>query len=292
VKTEFEEICIKGMPDIIVVVGDVNSTMACSVTAKKLHIKVAHVEAGLRSGDMSMPEEINRIVTDSISDYLFVTEKSGVENLQIEGKKESQIFFVGNIMIDTLYYSLEKLKGKEGINYKNIKHQNVNNSSYAVVTLHRPSNVDNEDKLRDILSTFSEISKEMHLYFPIHPRTKKNIEKFNLNSLLRDSNITTMPPMSYLDFLLLWKDASLVFTDSGGIQEETTALGIPCFTVRENTERPVTVEEGTNVLVGTTGKGILNAFNGFNMSKNNKYKVPELWDGKTAERIVRHLLDQ
>lgn len=290
--TEFEKICIKDMPDIVVVVGDINSTMACSITAKKLHIKVAHVEAGLRSGDMSMPEEINRIVTDSISDYLFVTERSGIENLQIEGKKEDQIFFVGNIMIDTLNYSLEKLKDQDANNPKSFNHRNTNNSSYAVVTLHRPSNVDNEEKLRDILSALSEISKVMNLYFPIHPRTKKNIEKFNLNSLVEDSNITTMPPMPYLEFLALWKDASLVLTDSGGIQEETTALGIPCFTVRENTERPITIEEGTNVLVGTTGKGILNAFNGFKMRKKKECKVPELWDGKTAKRIIRHLLDE
>lgn len=289
VMVEFEKVCQKEKPDIVVVVGDVNSTLACSVTAKKLNIKVAHVEAGLRSFDMTMPEEINRIVTDSISDYLFVSEKSGLKNLKKEGKNENQVFFVGNIMIDTLFYGLKKI-GNEKLRNSEIK--KINKKPYVVVTLHRPSNVDDKNKLEDILMALIEISKDMDIYFPIHPRTKKNIEKMKLKYILENSNIKTMPPLSYLEFLSLWKDASLVLTDSGGIQEETTVLGIPCFTIRENTERPITIEEGTNILVGTTGKGILQAYKQFKRGTRRKGRVPELWDGKTAERIVKILLNK
>jgi UDP-N-acetylglucosamine 2-epimerase (non-hydrolysing) len=283
----FEKICFKERPDVVVVVGDVNSTLACSVTAKKLNIKVAHVESGLRSFDMTMPEEINRIVTDSISDYLFVSEKSGIENLKREGKNKKQVFFVGNVMIDTLFYGLQKLE------IKKLRKSEVRKNTekpYAVVTLHRPSNVDDRDKLKDILFALKEISKDMNIYFPIHPRTEKNINDFNLNYLLEDSNIKVTPPLSYLEFLALWKDAVLVLTDSGGIQEETTVLGIPCFTIRENTERPITIKKGTNILVGTTGKRILKAYKKFKKGKRKKGKVPKFWDGKTAERIVKILL--
>lgn len=306
VMVEFEKVCLQEKPDVVIVVGDVNSTLACSITAKKLNIKVAHVEAGLRSGDMAMPEEINRIVTDSISDYLFVTEKSGIENLKKEGKGNDQIFFVGNIMIDTLYYSLDKLKERscEGAKAGNHEGENAkgksldpqegktSNSRYAVVTLHRPSNVDNEGKLKDILTALGEISKDMNIYFPIHPRTVKNIEKFHLTYLLDNAAIRTLPPMSYLDFLALWKGAALVLTDSGGIQEETTALGVPCFTIRENTERPITIEEGTNTLVGTTRKGILDAYNNFKIDGKKSGKIPELWDGKAAQRIIKYLIGE
>lgn len=277
----FEKVLLEKKVDIVVVVGDVNSTIACSVSAKKLNVKVAHVEAGLRSGDMSMPEEINRIVTDSIADYLFVTEKSGIENLKREGKTKEKIFFVGNIMIDSLYYGLKKLI--------NLKAGKLNNSRYAVVTLHRPSNVDNKNKLKDILVALNKISKDMVIYFPVHPRTEKNIKNFGLNSLIKSPNIKMMPPKSYIDFLTLWKDASLVLTDSGGLQDETTVLGVPCFTIRENTERPVTINQGTNVLAGTTSKGILKTFDELKKGKNKKGRVPELWDGKTAERIVKAL---
>ena len=279
---EFEKICIDQDPDIVVVVGDVNSTLACSVTAKKLNIRVAHIEAGLRSGDMSMPEEINRIVTDSISDYLFVTEKSGLENLKREGKKDNEVFFVGNIMIDTLFYSLDKLKS--------LRTETADSPPYAVVTLHRPSNVDDKTRLKDILGALAEISKDMKIYFPIHPRTKKNIGQFSLDNIIKNTNIIVLPPISYLEFLTLWKDASLVFTDSGGIQEETTALGIPCFTIRENTERPITIEIGTNILVGTTGVKILKAYKEFKKGIKKEGKVPELWDGNAADRIIEYLL--
>jgi len=268
----------------------VNSTLACSVTAKKMNIRVAHVEAGLRSRDMTMPEEINRIVTDSISDYLFVTEKSGKENLKREGKDDRQIHFVGNIMIDTLYYCLKKLESLPAcLPAVSVEGKPVSNN-YAVVTLHRPSNVDQKEKLKGILMALKEISKDMPVYFPIHPRTEKNIKNFGLAGLIEKSDIKTMPPQSYLDFLVLWKDASLVLTDSGGLQEETTALGIPCFTIRDNTERPITIEEGTNILAGTTGKGILDVYTCFKNGQSKKGKIPELWDGKTAQRIVGILM--
>lgn len=283
IMTEFERSCSVESPDIVVVVGDVNSTLACSITAKKLNLKVAHIEAGLRSWDMAMPEEINRMVTDCISDYLFVTEKSGIENLKRQGKGKKQIFFVGNIMIDTLLFGLDKVNSQQaGSN---------SNSPFAVVTLHRPSNVDDKEKLKDILMSLKEISKDTLIYFPIHPRTARNIKNFKLNYLLENPNFKIMPPMSYLEFLALWKDAILVLTDSGGLQEETTALGIPCFTIRENTERPITVEEGTNILAGTTRKEILKVYKDFKEGMRKKGKVPELWDGKTAERILKTFVE-
>jgi UDP-N-acetylglucosamine 2-epimerase (non-hydrolysing) len=292
IMTSFEDVCLKEKPDIVVVVGDVNSTLACSITSKKIGMQIAHVEAGLRSGDMSMPEEINRIVTDAISDYLFVTEKSGIENLRREGKREEQIYFVGNIMIDTLHYGLEKLKKLTFEKIDKFKGQITKNAPYAVVTLHRPSNVDNPLKFRDILKALVKISGDMPIFFPMHPRTNQNIKKFALNGLLEGTNIQVSPPLSYLEFLALWKDSAIVLTDSGGIQEETTALGVPCFTIRDNTERPITIEEGTNVLVGTTGEKILNAYEEFKKGKKKNGRIPELWDGKTSIRIIRHLLHQ
>ncbi|OGW36767.1 MAG: UDP-N-acetylglucosamine 2-epimerase [Nitrospirae bacterium RBG_13_39_12] len=300
IMTVFERVCLQEKPDVVVVVGDVNSTLACSVTAKKLNIKVAHVEAGLRSFDMTMPEEINRIVTDSVSDYLFVSEKSGIDNLKREGKNRKQIFFAGNIMIDTLYYGLKKIENKK-LRKSEIEKKILSPElhapgtmrhadSYAVVTLHRPSNVDDKDKLEDILLALKKISEDMDIYFPVHPRTEKNINDFKLNYLLEGSSIKVTPPLSYLEFLSLWRDAALVLTDSGGIQEETTVLGIPCFTIRENTERPVTIKKGTNVLVGTNGKGILKAYKRFKKGRIKKGRVPKYWDGKTAQRIVKILI--
>ena len=231
---------------------------------------------------MTMPEEINRIVTDAISDYLFVTEKSGVENLRKEGKDGKQIFFVGNIMIDTLHYCLQKLNGSspDSLFFPPVSRH------YAVVTLHRPSNVDDKEKLADILSALREISVDMPVFFPVHPRTQKNIDTFGLESIIGSSDIRTMPPKSYLEFLPLWKDASVVLTDSGGLQEETTALGVPCFTIRDNTERPITVDEGTNTLVGSTQKGILNAYHDFKNGNKKRGRIPTFWDGKAAERVV------
>lgn len=290
VMVEFEKVCLKEIPDVVMVVGDVNSTLACSITAKKMNIKVAHVEAGLRSKDMSMPEEINRLVTDSISDFLFVSEKSGIDNLKKEGRSDSAIFFVGNVMIDTLHYQLSKLdNSKKSKKYFNTVHSN---GKYGVVTLHRPSNVDDKGICHGIIEALIVISRNMPLVFPVHPRTRKNFELFGLSELIKKSNIKLLNPLSYVEFLSLWKDAYVVFTDSGGIQEETTALGIPCFTIRENTERPITVTEGTNVLVGIKKESILKLYADFKGGKNKRPKVPYLWDGKAAKRIVEVLLNQ
>lgn len=282
VMIEFERVCFQEKPDIVVVVGDVNSTLACSIVAKKINMKVAHVEAGLRSRDMTMPEEINRIVTDSISDFLFVSEKSGIENLTKEGKRHDQIFFVGNIMIDTLYHQLNDIKKCEG---------EKSQEKYGVITLHRPSNVDQKQILQEIIESLADISKDMPLVFPVHPRTKNNLETFDLMGLINNSHIKLTPPLSYMEFLRLWKDAAVVFTDSGGLQEETTALGIPCFTLRENTERPITVEEGTNTLVGNKNNNIFGAYSNFVSGNSKRGRIPELWDGRTAERIVKILLE-
>ena len=290
VMVEFEKVCIVEKPDVVVVVGDVNSTLACSITAKKMNIKVAHVEAGLRSGDMTMPEEINRIVTDSISDYLFVTEKSGLENLEREGRS-SNTFLVGNVMIDTLFFQLEKLEKGSRSKVEEVGREKNRADEYAVVTLHRPSNVDDKGTLCGIMEALMRISEDMPVKFPVHPRTMKTIEAFGLMESINASGIEILPPLPYMAFLRLWKDASLVLTDSGGLQEETTALGIPCFTIRENTERPVTIDEGTNILVGTTKQGILSAYEAFRNGASKKGRVPELWDGKAAERIVNTILD-
>lgn len=277
VMVEFEKVCLSEKPDIVMVVGDVNSTLACSITAKKLLIKVAHVEAGLRSGDITMPEEINRIVTDSISDYLFVSERSGVDHLKKEGKDERQIFFVGNVMIDTLHYSLKKLSSRQSDKPAN---------EYAVVTLHRPSNVDSKERLEEVLAALKEISLDKEVVFPVHPRTEKNIEKFGLLNIIEGSKIRVMPPKPYMEFLSLWRGAALVLTDSGGLQEETTALGIPCFTIRDNTERPITVMEGTNTMVGTSRAKILAEYDKFKSGVKKAGRIPALWDGRAAGRII------
>lgn len=287
VMVNFEKVCADERPDVVVVVGDVNSTLACSIVAKKLSLEVAHVEAGLRSFDLAMPEEINRMVTDSISDYLFVTEKSGIANLKREGKKDEQIFFVGNVMIDTLYYHLNKLD--KSLQSRGHHYERKQNGPYAVVTLHRPSNVDDSGTLTGIIEAMKRISEDIPVIFPVHPRTKRNIQEFGLLEFLNGSKIELLNPIPYMAFLDLWKDASLVLTDSGGLQEETTALGIPCFTVRENTERPITIEEGTNILVGTTSSGILAAYESFKKGEVKTGRVPQYWDGKASERIVAAL---
>lgn len=274
----FEKVCLAEEPDMVVVVGDVNSTLACSVTAKKLHVRVTHVEAGLRSGDTRMPEEINRMVTDAISDSLFVTEKSGLENLAREGHPDSRVHFVGNVMIDTLHYMLAKAGDSA-----------APEEPYAVVTFHRPSNVDDPQKLRGLLEVLGEIAAQLPVRFPMHPRTRGNIEKFGFESLLEAPGMSVGPPLRYPEFLGLWRHAALVVTDSGGIQEETTALGIPCFTIRENTERPITVEEGTNILVGTDPAAIRREFARFRGGNIKAGTVPDLWDGKAAQRIIEIL---
>ncbi len=230
-----------------------------------------------------MPEEINRMVTDLLSDFLFVSERSGINNLKAEGTPESSIHFVGNVMIDTLYYHLEHL-GEEKVDADHPS------GDFAVLTLHRPSNVDGKKKLREIMDAILKIARELPVYFPVHPRTRERMESIGLVKKMDGSPIHLLPPLPYKSFLRLYKDAKLVMTDSGGIQEETTALGIPCFTIRENTERPATIEQGTNTLVGTTGAGILSAYEVFKNGGSKKGRIPKLWDGKGAERIVNILL--
>ncbi len=278
----YEQICSQERPDLVLVVGDVNSTLACSIVAKKLCIKVAHVEAGLRSFDLDMPEEINRMVTDSISDLFFVTEEQGLENLKKEGKPESAIHFVGHVMIDNLFYQRDRLEAMDpaALEWNRFKSENP---AYGVVTLHRPSNVDNKKKLEQITGALARISETLPLVFPIHPRTKKNLETFGME--LPDS-ITLAPPLSYMEFLNLWKDARLALTDSGGLQEETTALGIPCLTIRENTERPITITQGTNELMGTSADKILQSFESVMAGSWKTGQRPKFWDGNAADRIV------
>jgi UDP-N-acetylglucosamine 2-epimerase (non-hydrolysing) len=277
----FEEICQKERPDLIIVVGDVNSTLACSVVAKKLLIGVAHVEAGLRSFDLTMPEEINRMVTDAISDYFFVTEESGRKNLLIEGKSKQKIHFVGNVMIDNLFYQVERLKDKTNWVFPTSKLKKEN-KPYAFLTLHRPSNVDFEDTFKEIATALNRIAEDVGIFFPVHPRTKKMMEKFDIRF---SENVFLLPPLSFKESLYLWKDAEVVMTDSGGLQEETTALGVPCITIRENTERPITVEMGTNILAGTRKEMILEAYQKSIEKKKKKVSVPPKWDGKAAQRI-------
>lgn len=281
IMTAFEELCQASKPDAVLVVGDVNSTLACSIVAKKMCIPVAHVEAGLRSGDMTMPEEINRLVTDSISDWFFVTEPSGVEHLRREGKAESAIHYVGHVMVDNVLYQADKLAQSDAeFETSGFKRQYPR---YGVITLHRPSNVDSAEMMARIGGALKEIAAELPLLFPVHPRTRANLEKFGIDL---GPNISLVGPQAYMSFLNVWKDAAVVLTDSGGLQEETTALGVPCITIRENTERPVTVEEGTNVLAGTDPARIVAEVRKVLCGQGKQGRRPHLWDGKAAERIV------
>jgi UDP-N-acetylglucosamine 2-epimerase (non-hydrolysing) len=283
----FEELCQADKPDAVLVVGDVNSTLACSIVAKKLHIPVAHVEAGLRSGDLAMPEEINRLVTDSISDWFFVTEPSGVAHLRREGKAEEAIHFVGHVMVDNVLYQAEKL-GTSVAEFETSAFKR-RYPRYGVVTLHRPSNVDSADNMQRIAGALKEIATELPLLFPVHPRTRANLEKFGIDL---GPHIALLGPQPYMAFLHAWKDAVVVLTDSGGLQEETTALGVPCITLRENTERPITVEEGTNVLVGTDPARIVAEARRVMNGEGKLGRRPNLWDGKAAERIVEILAQE
>lgn len=287
----FEELCQQQRPDAVLVVGDVNSTLACSIVAKKLNIPVAHVEAGLRSGDMTMPEEINRLVTDSISDWFFVTEPSAVEHLRREGKAESAIHYVGHVMVDNVLYQANKLAatGLAGADSDTSAFKAAHGGAgqrYGVVTLHRPSNVDDAAMMARLGGALREIAAELPLIFPVHPRTRANLEKFGIELGPR---ITLVGPQGYMAFLNLWKDAAVVLTDSGGLQEETTALGVPCLTLRENTERPVTVEEGSNVLAGTDPQRIVAEARKILRGEGKQGRRPHLWDGQAAERIVNIL---
>ena len=281
----FEEVLQKEKPDLVIVVGDVNSTAACSMVAAKMHTKIAHVEAGLRSFDRRMPEEINRLVTDVLSDFLFVTEKSGLENLKHEGIDDSKVHFVGHVMIDSLIY-FEPMAAKSPI----LENMGLQPREYGVITLHRPSNVDNKENFLKLLNAFEVIEKQLPLIFPIHPRSQKMIDQLGLREKVEKMhNLRLTEPLGYLDFMRLLHNAKLVLTDSGGIQEETTYLGIPCITMRENTERPITVDVGTNVLVGTDTERIIAEAQKVLDGNAKKGQIPELWDGKAAERIVRIL---
>lgn len=287
----FEEVLEKEMPDLVTVVGDVNSTMACAITAKKLCIPVAHVEAGLRSRDMTMPEEINRIVTDAIADLLFTTDRDANKNLEREGVAEEKTHFVGNVMIDTLM----KHRGK-ALALPTLQDLGLAGTSqplnYALVTLHRPSNVDNKQTLSEIGQAFSALGETIPIIFPVHPRTRGAIERFRLSHLFAEkSGVQLLEPLGYLDFLNLQANARIAVTDSGGIQEESTILGVPCLTLRPNTERPITIEQGTNRLVESTKGAILAAFDEAINRGKGATKVPELWDGKSAARIVEVTLD-
>ena len=270
----------------MLVVGDVNSTLACSIVAKKLNIPVAHVEAGLRSGDMAMPEEINRLVTDSISDWFFATEPAAVEHLRREGKPDSAVHYVGHVMVDNVLYQADKLTQADTSGFETSAFKQARKEAgerYGVVTMHRPSNVDEPETFARIAGALKDIAGELPLIFPVHPRTRANIEKFGIDL---GPNVTLAGPQAYMAFLNLWKDAAVVLTDSGGLQEETTALGVPCVTIRENTERPVTVEEGSNVLAGTDPQKIVQEARKVLRGEGKQGRRPQLWDGKAAERIV------
>ena len=282
----YEKVLLQDRPDLIIVVGDVNSTLACSLTGKKMGITVAHVEAGLRSFDMTMPEEINRKLTDAISDLLFVTEDAGIRNLRHEGIPPEKIHFAGNVMIDTLRKNLLKLGNGNFSPAGSLKSFLHGKGRYAVLTLHRPSNVDRKEDLCRVWSAIRSIAAEVPILFPVHPRTKNRIEEH----LLDVANIGLVPPLGYLDMLYAVKGATMVLTDSGGLQEETTALGIPCVTIRENTERPSTVDIGTNYLAGTDPVSILAAAREILSGHPKKGTIPQHWDGHAAERIADIIL--
>ncbi len=287
----FEPEVDKHNPAAVLVVGDVNSTIACGLVAAKKNIPVIHVEAGLRSRDRTMPEEVNRILTDQLSDLLYTTEREAKDNLAQEGIDSDKVQFVGNVMIDTLRNNLEKATPAKDIFVTNGGSAQFTgeNGSYAILTMHRPANVDNEEVLRSLLETMNEVSKAIPLVFPVHPRTASKIELFKLEFLLDTDSILRIPPAGYLEMLGLMKDAKVVLTDSGGIQEETTALGVPCITLRDSTERPITATDGTNTIVGSDRELILKTFADVMEGKGKAGRIPEYWDGKTAERIAEHL---
>ena len=309
----FEKVLLAEKPDIVIVVGDVNSTVACALVTKKtcwttqterdFIPKLVHVEAGLRSFDRTMPEEVNRIVTDALSDVLFTTEESANENLKREGVSEDKIHFVGNVMIDTLLRY--RTKAKESTILKDLQlYDNDGPKPYAILTLHRPANVDDHGTLSKMLDAFLQISRDLPLVFPAHPRTLKQIQEADLGDYFVDHfldrpepwdsrvRIRLLPPLGYLDFLELMSLAQVVLTDSGGIQEETTILGVPCITLRDNTERPVTLTHGTNVLVGSDCKKIIEEFGRVVQGQHQAPPAPQLWDGNAARRIIRTLVEE
>ena len=284
---EFEKIVRQEKPDVVLVVGDVNATLACALVAVKEHIPLVHVEAGLRSGDRKMPEEINRILVDSIADHLFITEQDGLDNLKKEGVDAQKVHFVGNVMIDSLIYYKEKASKL------NIAGQMKIEGDYILVTMHRPANVDTKEGLESILEIIENASRHLSIVFPIHPRTKNNMERFGLTERLNDTpNVFITEPQGYLEFLNLMDNAKIIVTDSGGIQEETTFLKIPCLTFRDSTERPITVTMGTNQLLSD-----LNPVTAYQKIKDvldgnfKKGQIPPLWDGHAAERIADKIIE-
>lgn len=280
----FEPVVLAERPDAVLVVGDVNSTIACGLVAVKLGVKLIHVEAGLRSFDRTMPEEINRLLTDTISDMLFCSEQSGVDNLKREGVGDKKIFLVGNVMIDTLLKNREKAESSTILNEMGMEER-----SYAVVTLHRPSNVDDPVMLKGIIEVLQEIGREIPVIFPVHPRTRAMLARYSDKHL---SSLQLIAPLGYLDFLKLMAHARVVLTDSGGIQEETTILKVPCLTLRENTERPITMEMGTNRLVGSQPKRILEAWREIMREGDpSDSRTPPLWDGMAAQRVANTILN-
>ncbi|NLE01998.1 MAG: UDP-N-acetylglucosamine 2-epimerase (non-hydrolyzing) [Fibrobacter sp.] len=301
IMVKFEEVCRAENPDMVLVVGDVNSTIAAGLVAKKLHITLCHVEAGLRSGDRDMPEEINRLATDAITDLFFTTEPEGTRNLLKEGQKPEYVHFVGHVMIDNLYYQL-KIMEKQADNLVSQKVIDLKKSlpeKYLCLTMHRPSNVDDKEVLAELLTAINKVASEVPIIFPCHPRTRKNIEQFGLLHLFSgalqakskiSSGIILTEPLGYNDFLYLWKDAAGVLTDSGGLQEETTALKIPCITMRTSTERPITAEIGSNEVVGIDGGRIINLAQKMLTGNWKESRIPDLWDGKASERIVEILI--
>ena len=276
----FEEIVIEQKPDLVLVVGDVNSTIAAAIVSAKAGIPLAHVEAGLRSFDRRMPEEINRIVTDSLASYLFVTEESGVENLAHEGADPTRIFLVGNVMIDTLDTLLPTIR---------MRHMaaelGLDPGGYGVVTLHRPSNVDDEATLARLAGALERIGGRLPLVFPAHPRTAERLARSGLDKQLASSSVRVIAPLPYVEFISLVSDSRLVLTDSGGIQEESTMLGVPCLTLRESTERPITISVGTNRLVGADPEAAVHAVEAVLSAPRGELSYPPLWDGRAAERI-------
>lgn len=282
----FEKIIEQEKPDIIIVPGDVNSTLACSLVASKMGIRIAHVEAGLRSFDNTMPEEINRKVTDLLSDFLFVSENSGLINLRKEGVDSGKIFFTGNVMIDSLIQYLPGISQSNVVNQMGLKKKD-----YILATFHRPSNVDDPRTLANLVHMLNRLSDKKNLVFPVHPRTISMLKTFGLIKQL-SSGIKILEPLGYIDFIAVTMNAMMAITDSGGIQEETTWLGVPCITVRNNTERPSTVEVGTNILAGTNLSVVEEVAIEILSGKLKKGSIPELWDGKASSRIVRHILNQ
>jgi UDP-N-acetylglucosamine 2-epimerase (non-hydrolysing) len=283
IMVEFEKVCIEERPNLVIVVGDVNSTMACAITAKKLCVPVAHVEAGLRSRDWKMPEEINRVVTDVISDLLFTPSRDADENLISEGVTRDRIHFVGNIMIDCLLRQLSKTDERA------LKRLGLEAGSYAMLTMHRPGNVDEPKVLSSILDALVEVARKLPIVWPIHPRTRKRLEEFQFLGTVTQAGVLVMPPVGYIEMLSLTRWSRMIITDSGGLQQEATILSVPCITLRENTEWPVTVAVGGNCLVGSAPEKIFAAVNSALNRNGSQISVPELWDGKAAGRIAQVL---